>query len=243
MRSNTSRALSRLNLKPRPGVDQGIGVIRGHPLHEVVGDGHGQVEVGQHRRIALGGDELQDVRVVHPEDAHVGAPAAPPLFHHCRGGVKDAHEAHGAGGHPAGAPHLVAPGAQVAEVEAGAAAGLVDQGHVPHALQDAAHVVGDGNDEAGGQLPLGQAGVHQGGGVGEKLPGGHGLIKGLGLPGRGLRAAVARFRRGHALGHPAEQFVGGLHHPALGVPAQIALGQDPGGDGAKLGRDGSRHYP
>ena len=121
------------------------------------------------------------------------------------------------------------------ETEAGAAPGLVDQGHVPHPLQDAAHVVVDRDDEAGGQLAPGQAGVHQGGGVGQEFQGGHGLVKGLGLPGRRLGAAVAGLRRGHAPGHPPEELVRGLHHPAVGVPAQIALLQDPEGDGAKGG--------
>ena len=94
--------------------------------------------------------------MIDVEDAHVGAPAAAALFHHLGGGVEDPHEAHGAAGHPAGAAHLVAPGPEVGEGKAGAAAGLVDQGHVPHALQDGAHVVLHRNDEAGGQLPCGR---------------------------------------------------------------------------------------
>src|SRR5215212_11855006 len=40
-------------------------------LHELVGYGHGDVEVVDLVVVLLAGDELLDIRVVHPEDAHV----------------------------------------------------------------------------------------------------------------------------------------------------------------------------
>jgi hypothetical protein len=98
--------------------------------------------------------------MVHIEDAHVGPPAPSPLLHHISGDVENSHKAHGPGGYPANAAHLVPPGPQMGEGEAGAAAGLVNQGHVPDPLHDAAHVVCNGDDEAGGQLAHGQTGIH-----------------------------------------------------------------------------------
>ena len=46
-------------------------------------------------------------------------------------------------------------------------------------FQDGAHVVKHRDDEAGGQLSLRQAGVHQGGGVGQEFQGTQGLVEGL----------------------------------------------------------------
>ena len=107
----------------------------------------------------------------------------------------------------------------MSEAKAGAAAALVDQGHVAHPFQDGAHVVVHRDDEAGGQLPLGQTGVHQGGGVGQELQGTQGLVKGRGLARHRLGTAVAGFRRGYSTGDSKKELVRGLHHPAVRVPA------------------------
>ena len=179
--------------------------------------------------------------MIDVEDAHVGAPAPAALLHHFGGGVEDAHEAHGAAGHAAGAAHLVAPGPEMGEGKAGAAAGLMDQGHVPHALQDGAHVVKHRDDEAGGQLSLRQAGVHQGGGVGQEFQGTQGLVEVCRPAGHGLRAAVAFFGRRHPPGHPEKQFLRRLHYPAVGVTAEIALFQDPQGNGPEFQRGRLKH--
>ena len=60
-------------------------------------------------------------------------------------------------------------GPQAGEGEAGAAAGLVDQGGVLDGVEDALDGVLDGQDEAGGELAQLAAGVHQGRGVGQEL--------------------------------------------------------------------------
>jgi hypothetical protein len=110
----------------------------------------------------------------------------------------------------------------------------MDQGHVPHPFHDAAHVVGDGDDETGGQLAPGKAGVHQGGGVGQKLEVSHGFVKSLGLADGTFFPAVARLRGRHRLGHPPEKFLRGFDDLPLRVAPEIALLQDPPHDGPKF---------
>ena len=47
-------------------------------------------------------DEVQDVRMVDAQDAHVGAPTSAALLHGLRGLVEDAHERDRARGHALG---------------------------------------------------------------------------------------------------------------------------------------------
>ena len=80
---------------------------------------------------------------------------------------------------PLGAVHHVVVRAQAREGEAGAAAGLVDEGGVLDGVEDGLHGVADGQDEAGGELAQLAAGVHEGGGVGQELEARHELVEGL----------------------------------------------------------------
>ena len=59
-------------------------------------------------------------------------------------------------------------GPDAGEGEAGAAAGLVDQGGVLDGFEDGVDVVLHGQHETGGELAQLPAGVHQGGGVGHE---------------------------------------------------------------------------
>ena len=163
------------------GVEQVVGLVLLHRLHERVGDRDRDVEVGDLARVVLAGDEVHDVRVVHPEDAHVGAAAGAALLHHIGRGVEQAHEGDRARGHAHGAPDDVVLGPEPGEAEAGAAAGLVHQGHGAEGVVDAALAVGEGvvhrEDEAGGELAQRAAGVHQGGRVGHEAPGRHDVVE------------------------------------------------------------------
>ena len=46
--------------------------------------------------VSLGCDELLDVRVVHPQDTHLGAPAMPCGRDGLTDGIEDTHETDGA---------------------------------------------------------------------------------------------------------------------------------------------------
>ena len=102
---------------------------------------------------ALAADEIQDVRVVHPQDAHVGAPPRAALLDRLRGDVEDLHEGDRAAGDALGGLDHVVLGAEPGEGEAGAAAGLVDQGRVLHRLEDLVHGVPTGSTKQADSWP------------------------------------------------------------------------------------------
>ena len=203
------------------GIDEVIVRAALHRLHKGLGKAHGNVEIRDVGVVFLAADELLDIGMVHPQDAHVGAPAGAALLDGLGGHVKHPHEAHRAGGHSAGGAHRGTRLAQAAEAEAGAAAGLVDEGGVFHGVEDLHHAVADGQDKAGGKLAQGPAGVHQGGGIGQKAQAGHQLEKFIGqAPDAGL-LAVFPVGGGHRVSHPAEHLLHRLHRLAVFVLCQI----------------------
>src|SRR5439155_10775622 len=94
-------------------------------LHEGVGDGHRDVEVGDLGRVVLAGDELHDVRMIHPEDAHVGAATGPALFDDIGRSVDQAHKRDGTRSHTHGGADDVVLGAEPREAEPGTTTGLM----------------------------------------------------------------------------------------------------------------------
>ena len=133
-----------------PAVEHQVPVAVGlHRGHERVGRQHGQVEVAQPPGLALGGDEVGDVRVVAAQGGHHGAAPGARGHDGAAHGVPHVHERQRAGGvgpHPA---HRGAPGPQGGEVVADAAALLHGQGGLAQMVEDAAEVVGDvAHDEA-----------------------------------------------------------------------------------------------
>ena len=142
-------------------VDQVVGGAGLHGLHELLGERHRDVEVGE-VAVGLALDEVEDVRVVDAQNAHVGAAARAALLDRLGRLVEHAHERDRSARHALRRAHLVAARAQPREAEAGAAAGLVDQRSVPHRPEDRLHGVLDRQHEARRQLLQLAAGVHQG---------------------------------------------------------------------------------
>ena len=117
--------------------------------HELVRCRHRDVEVLQKSRLLLGLDELQNIGMIDPKDAHVRAPAPASLLDHISGRIEDAHEGDRAAGHAAGSSHHIVLGPQPGEGEARASPALVDEGHVLQGVEDARQRVLHGQDEAG----------------------------------------------------------------------------------------------
>ena len=124
--------------------------------------------------------------MVHPQHGHVGAPPGPALADDPRGDVKDAHKTHRARGLSAAAAHRRPPGTQAREREPRPTAGLLDERGVAQRLKDAVgvapHVIGDGEDETGGQLPQGGARARKGGRIGHKAKSGDQVVEGSSRP-------------------------------------------------------------
>ena len=219
------------------GVDQLVVPVLFGGHHELLGDPDRDVEVGDVLIVLLAVDEIQDIGMVDPQDTHVGAPAGAALLDRLGGHVEHPHEAHRAAGHTAGGAHRAPLGAQAGKGEAGAAAGFVDQRRLLDRLEDGVHTVLHRQHEAGRELAEGPAGVHQGGGVGQKVKVGHHLIKALfglrdvGLPVKGL------VRLGDRPGDPVEHPLQVLDGLAVLVLDEIALFQH----GKRV--FGNFHYP
>ena len=194
-------------------------------LHKSFGDGHGNVKVVDLAVVAFAIDELQNIRVVHLQNAHVGAPPGAALLDGFGGGVEHFHKADGARRHAAGGIDHASLGAQAGKGEAGAAAGFVDQGRLLHRFKDLFHRIFHRQHKAGGKLAQGAACVHQGGGVGQELQVGHGLVKG---PGRLVHVGfgvVLPVGLGNGIGHTLKELGHCFHRFVFRIADQIAFFQ------------------
>jgi len=143
--------------------------------------------------------------MVHAQHGHVGAAAGAALGDLAKGVVINAQKADRTGGLTGGGLDVGALGAQAGEGKAVAAASLLDEGGVAQGLEDAGgvatHVVIDGEDEAGGELPQRGTSTGEGGGIGEE--------------GFGGKQGVILAREGIGIGGPARLYIGdgGGHAP------------------------------
>jgi hypothetical protein len=118
-------------------------------LHEGVADQDREVEHAQPPGVALGVDEVLDVRVVAAQRCHHGAAARAGAHDRPAHGVPDVHEAERPRGVGAHALDRRTLGPEGREVVADAAALLQGQRRFLQVLEDPRHVVGDGaHDEA-----------------------------------------------------------------------------------------------
>jgi hypothetical protein len=139
-----------------------------HRHHELVGDAHRDVEIGE-VALVLGADEVLDVRVVAAQHAHLRAAARAGRFHRLARAVEDTHVGKRAARARARALHFGAFGSNRGEVVADAAAaphgfgGFLQRGvDARAALHHLADGVADRLHEA---VDQGGLQVHAGGGV------------------------------------------------------------------------------
>ena len=206
-----------------------------HGLHEGFGQAHGKIEVVEFALFFLGSDKIENVRMVHAQDAHVGAAPGAPLLDLLRGGIENAQEGDGPGGHAAGGTHPAFLGAQAREGKARSAAGFVDHGRILHGVENFFNGVTHGQHKTGGELAQIRARVHQGGRIGQELPAGHQIVK---VAGQGFRltggALVFAFLRSDGRSHAPEEVARSFREFAVQGFAQIALLQHHLGVGFQL---------
>ena len=155
--------------------------------------------------------------MIHAQDGHVGAAPGAALGDFAKGMVIDPQKADRAGGLPGGGFDQGAGGAQAGEGEAVAAAGLLDEGGIPQGLENPggilAHIIGDGQHKAGGQLPQRCPGPGEGGGVGEEFLAGQ-QVDNIRWPGYHI-FFQADFHFGDVIGHAPEH----LFKVSAGLPS------------------------
>ena len=83
------------------GIDQCIGVTTCEGLHERIGDTDGKIEVRHLGRRLFQCNEVENVRVVGTEDAHIRAAPGPAMFDEVHREVEEAREGNQPGCHAA----------------------------------------------------------------------------------------------------------------------------------------------
>ncbi len=150
-----------------------------HGLHERIGDVDGEVKIGHLGRCLFECDEVEDVRVIDTEHAHIGAAPGSALFDDVRREVEDAHERNWFGGHAARRRDSVVVKAQVTKRESRIAARLVDESLMSQAPINRGQRVFDREDKTGEELLEPSSGVHQRGRIGKKVEPGHAIVPAL----------------------------------------------------------------
>ena len=111
----------------------------------------------------------------------------------------------------------------------------MDHGRIVQGSEDGLHAVFHRQNEAGRQLTEAPAGIHQGGGIGEKAEFGHEIVEGVfHLPGL-FFSAEGQFCLGDVAGDPAKHLVRCFDDLAAGVLFQIAAVKNGFGVAAELG--------
>ena len=207
-------------------------------FHEGIQDPDRNIEIGDRVFLGLAGDEFLDVRVVDPEDGHIRAAARSALGDFTEGFIVDSQESDRTGRLAGGGIHQRALGADPGKGKSVAAAGLLYQRRVAQGLEDsgflAAHVVGDGKHEAGGQLPERGAGAGEGGGVWEEAQTGEEFVKRLRR--FGDVAAVFGFGLRDVDRDPPEHFLNRLGRFPVGPAPEVAFFKNDPGVGRKDNR-------
>jgi len=129
-------------------------------------------------------DEVENVRVVDTEDAHIRAAPGPALFDDVCREVEEAHEGNRPGGHATRRRDPVVVRAHVTKRESCAATRLVDEGLMFQAVIDGGQGIFDRKDETGGELLQASPGIHQCGRIGKKIEAGHAIVPALGRVGQ-----------------------------------------------------------
>src|SRR5215204_5183509 len=204
--------------------------VRLDGLHELVGYGHGDVEVVDLVVVLLAGDELLYIGVVDPEDAHVRPAPRPALLDLVRRSIIYSHERDGAGGDPHRALDQIVLRTQTREAEARPATTLVDDRLVLEGVVDAVYGVLDRQHEASGKLLQLPASVHEGRRVRHEAPAEHHLEESLprfltqplGL----LTLLEAELAFGDVRRDPQEHLDGLFYRLALLVLLEVAFRQN-----------------
>ncbi len=195
-----------------PGILQLIARSSLDRRHERVGDRDRDIEVRDLGDVFLARDELEDVRVIDPQDPHVRAATRAALLHRVSRGVVELHERHRPRRHSGRRPHHRALGADPRKRESRPPAALMDDRHRLERVVDAVlpvrQRIGNRQHEARRQLPQRPPRVHQGRGVWLEPPLRHQTVK---VFAHRLDRAVARpippIRVRHGSRHPPKHFL------------------------------------
>lgn len=132
-----------------------------HCVHKRFRQADGQIEVVELILFLLGVDELEDVGVIHTEDAHIGSSPLPALLNLLGGRIEDFQKRNRTGSHAARGSHPAVARTQARKGKAGAAAGLVDHRRELHGIKDFLDGISHRKHKAGCELAERRARIHE----------------------------------------------------------------------------------
>ena len=212
-----------MNRLSTPRIPERIFSVSLHRFHKLIGGGHGDIEIVEVAISLFTLDELENVRVIHPKDAHICSPASPPLFDRLGSCIEDAHEGDRTAGDAFRRTHHIIFRPDPGERKPGPAAALLDQGHLFHRIEDLLHRIPHRQDKAGGELLEFPPSIHQRGGIGKKIQGSHQGIEFF------FDRRVVRLRGIEAIGlgnisrHTLEHVLRFLGHLPMKVSLQVTF--------------------
>ena len=116
-----------------------IGIIF-YCLHESIGDTDRDIEIGDRVFAGLASDEFFHIRVVHPQDTHIGSAPGTALGNFAKGMVINTQETYRTGGLPGRRFYQCALWPQARKGKTIPAAGLLNQRGVPQGLENTCRV-------------------------------------------------------------------------------------------------------
>ena len=192
--------------------------------HKGIRNAHRNIEVRDLILIRFAGNKFLDIGMIHAQDTHIGATPGPALGDLTKGMIVDAQESNRPGGLSRRRFDERTFRPQAREGEAVAAAGLLDQGRVTQGLENTraitSHIIGNRQNEAGGQLSKRRARTGKRRRVGKEFFTDQQTI----IFGRTRDhiAAPSLFNPGDMIGHAPEHFLHAFRGPAIVRAANIA---------------------
>ena len=122
-------------------------------------------------------DEIENVRMVHAQDAHIRSPSRSPLLDRLCRCVKHTHERDRTARNPVCGTHHIIFHSEPRKGETCPATAFLNEGHLFHGIEDFIHGISHGKDEAGRELLKFSPRIHQSGGIGKEVQRSHQRIE------------------------------------------------------------------
>ena len=194
-----------------------------HRLHEFIGGSHRDIEIVEVVVTLFALDEMKNVRVVDPEDAHIGSPSRSSLLDRFCRRIKNAHERDRAARNSLRRTHHIILRPDPRERETCSASAFLNQGHLLHGVKDLIHGISHRENKTGGELLKFSSCIHQCRRIGKEVQRGHQRIEFV-FNGREIDLGMIEpVRLGNVLCHAPKKLFRCFHNIPLRVFLQVTF--------------------
>ena len=207
------------------GVNQIVLAVFFYRAHKFLGNAHGDIKVGDIGIHLFAIDKIQNIGMIHAQNAHVCAAARAALLNGLGGHVKHAHKADRPTGNAACRIYRCAVLAQARKRKACAPARFMYQRRIFYRFKNGVHAVLNGQHKASRKLPQRAAGIHQSRRVWQKAQRCHCLKKLVGARANVGVLVISRVCRGNMRGYTPKHALYCFYIISRGVLCKIPLFQ------------------